>query len=133
MPKPKSCRFMKSHEWACLKDGKVLVGISDHAQKEITDVVFVELPKVGRQARQGEAVCVVESVKAAFDIYAPASGRIAAVNEALAKDPALINRSPHEEGWLFQIEPSASAELEALMSADQYEEFLKTDAGHASH
>jgi glycine cleavage system H protein len=124
---------MKSHEWAWLRDGAATVGISDHAQKEITDVVFVELPKVGRKVKAGEAVSVVESVKAAFDIYAPVSGEIMAVNEAVAKDPALVNRSPHGEGWLFKIKAADPSEAEKLMDFKAYQEFLKSPAAHAGH
>lgn len=132
MADPESCRFMKSHEWASLKEGTALVGISDHAQHEITDVVFVELPKVGRKVKQGEACSVIESVKAAFDIYAPLSGEISAVNESVVKDPALVNRSPHEEGWLFSIKPSKTDEAASLMDYKQYQEFIKSsaNAGH---
>ncbi len=133
MSKPESCRFTKSHEWVHLREGTSWVGISDHAQREITDVVFVELPKPGRRVSQGEACCVVESVKAAFDVYAPVSGEIAAVNEALAKDPGLVNRSPHEDGWLFKMKPSHPEELGKLMDYRQYQDFLKTPAAHGSH
>ena len=133
MADPASCRYMKSHEWVSLnQEGTGLVGISDHAQHEITDVVFVELPKVGRKVKQGEACSVIESVKAAFDIYAPLSGEISAVNENVVKDPALVNRAPHEEGWLFQIKPSKSDEASTLMDHKQYQEFVKSaaNAGH---
>jgi len=116
-----SCRFMKSHEWALIKDAAAVVGVSDHAQHEISDVVFVELPKVGRKVKQGEACSVIESVKAAFDIYAPLSGEIVAVNDKVVKDPALVNRSPHEEGWLFQIKPSHPEEAATLMDYKQYQ------------
>ena len=133
MFKPETCRFMKSHEWAHVSDAVAWVGVSDHAQSEISDVVFAELPQVGRKVSQGEACGVVESVKAAFDIYAPVSGEIAGVNEALAKDPGLVNRSPHEQGWLFKIKPSKPEELEKLMDFKQYQEFLKSPAPHGSH
>jgi glycine cleavage system H protein len=109
------------------------VGISDHAQREITDVVYVELPKVGRKVSQGEAMSVVESVKAAFDIYAPISGEVVAVNEAVSKDPALVNRSPYEQGWLFQIRPSRPEEVLSLMDYAHYQEFIKTVAAHGPH
>ncbi len=124
---------MKSHEWAVVDGGAATIGISDHAQKEITDVVFVDLPKVGRKVKQGEACCVVESVKAAFDIYAPLSGEITAVNEALIKDPAVVNRAPHEEGWLFKIAPADAKELSALMDYKQYQDFIKSAAAHGGH
>jgi len=122
--KPSECRFTKSHEWLST-DGTV--GISDHAQKEITDVVFVELPKAGRDVKAGEAVAVVESVKAAFDIYAPVSGKITKVNNDVSKNPALVNQSPYDNGWLFSIEKSNPAEEKSLMAHDAYEKFLAAD------
>ena len=118
-------RFTKTHEWIA-PDGTV--GISDHAQHEITDVVFVELPKPGKAVKAGEACAVVESVKAAFDIYAPVSGVIAAVNEPAAKDPALVNQSPYEKGWLFKIQAQKPSERDALMTEAQYQEFIKAPA-----
>ena len=127
---PKSLKYQKSHEWISA-DGTV--GISDHAQKEITDVVFVEPPKVGRKVKQGEACCVVESVKAAFDIYAPVSGEIAAANAEASKNPAVVNQEPYGKGWLFKITASAPAETSALMSAADYEKFLASEAAHGSH
>ncbi len=133
MSKPETCRFAKSHEWIHFKGHVGSVGVSEHAQKEISDVVFVELPKPGRKVAQGEACAVVESVKAAFDIYAPVAGEIAAVNEALVKDPALINREPHDGGWLFQIkaDDAGLASAEALMDLKKYEQFLAS--GAAAH
>ena len=121
---PDDCRFAKSHEWLAT-DGTV--GLSDHAQKEITDVVFVELPKVGREVKAGEAIAVVESVKAAFDIYAPVSGRISGVNNEVAKNPALVNQSPYEKGWLFTIEKSNAAEETSLMTHADYKKFVESD------
>ena len=128
MPKPEQCRYMKSHEWVSLEGDQAVVGISDHAQAEITDVVFVDLPKAGRKVKQGEAVCVVESVKAAFDIYAPVSGEIAAADEAVSKDPALVNRSAQDEGWLFKIKGAKAEEAKTLMDFKAYQEFIKTAA-----
>lgn len=127
---PKTLKYMKSHEWIAA-DGTV--GISDHAQKEITDVVFVEPPKVGRKVKQGEPCAVVESVKAAFDIYAPMSGEIVAANPDPAKDPAIVNREPYGKGWLFKIKASAPAESSALMDQAAYEQFLASEAAHGSH
>lgn len=128
MPEPENCRYMKSHEWIHVEGGEATVGVSDHAQHEITDVVFVDLPKPGRKAAQGEAVAVVESVKAAFDIYAPAAGEVSAVNPALAADPALVNREPHGAGWLFKLKGVDSKQVESLMTLAQYQDFLKTSA-----
>ena len=127
---PKTLKFQKTHEYIAA-DGTV--GISDHAQKEITDVVFVEPPKVGRKVKQGEACCVVESVKAAFDIYAPVSGEIVAANAEAAKNPAVVNSEPYGKGWLFKIAASTPRELEILMNAADYEKFLSTEAAHGSH
>ena len=128
MPKPEKARYMKSHEWVVVEGGEAVVGISEHAQHEITDVVFVELPKPGRQVKQGEACAVVESVKAAFDIYAPLSGEIVAVNDAVAKDPAVVNRDPHEQGWLFKLKPAKTSELDGLMDFKAYQDFIKSAA-----
>ncbi len=126
MPKNEECRYMKSHEWAYLDGNEAAVGISDHAQKEITDIVFVEMPKVGRKVSAGEAVATVESVKAAFDIYAPLSGEICAVNPEVAKDPSIVNKEPHGQGWLFRLKSSRKEELDSLMDWKQYQEFIKT-------
>ena len=117
----KSCRFMKSHEWAFAADGAAVVGISDYAQKEISDVVFVELPKVGAKVEQGKACAVIESVKAAADFFAPVSGEVTAVNDAIVDNPALVNQAPHGEGWFFKIRPSKPAELDALMDFATYQ------------
>ena len=133
MPKPEDCRYMKSHEWVAVDGGVATVGVSDHAQKEITDVVYVEPPKVGRVVKQGEACAVIESVKAAFDIYAPVAGEVTAVNETLAKDPGIVNRSPHEDGWLFKLKPSKAGEEKSLMDLKGYEEFLQSPAANAGH
>ncbi|MEK7232499.1 MAG: glycine cleavage system protein GcvH [Elusimicrobiota bacterium] len=130
---PNKLRYMKSHEWLDLNDGAGTVGISDHAQKEITDVVFIEPPKVGRKVKQGEACCVVESVKAAFDIYAPISGEIVAVNTDAVKDPALVNTEAFGKGWLFKLKASAPAEALKLMDHAAYDEFLKVEAEHGGH
>ena len=126
MPDPAKCRYTKTHEWVALEGGEAVVGVSDHAQHEISDVVFVDLPKPGRVVAQGEAVAVVESVKAAFDIYAPVAGEVAAVNGELAADPALVNRSSQDKGWLFRLKGADAAQAAALMSSGDYEAFLKT-------
>lgn len=117
-------KFSKTHEWIA-PDGKV--GISDHAQKEITDVVFVDLPSPGKITKQGEEAGSIESVKAAFPIYAPVSGKVTAVNEKVSKDPAIVNKSPYEDGWLYQIEISNKSELNSLMTHDQYQKFLQDE------
>ena len=117
----KDCRFAKTHEWAFAENGVAAVGISDYAQKEISDVVFVELPKVGARVEQGKACAVSESVKAAADFYAPVSGEVVAANDALADNPALVNQAPHWEGWFFKIKMSRPAELDALMDFATYQ------------
>ena len=129
MANPETSRYMETHEWisASASDSdESVVGISDHAQKEITDVVFVELPEAGRKVAKGEAVAVVESVKAAFDIFAPVSGEITTVNGELSQNPAWVNESAHDKGWFYKIKVSDPKELEALMDFKQYQEFLKT-------
>jgi glycine cleavage system H protein len=113
-------RFAKSHEWVRLDGAVAMVGISDHAQNALGDVVFVELPEPGRTVEAGEAVAVVESVKAASDIYAPISGTIAAANTALVDNPGLVNSDPMGEGWFFTITPRDAAEMDGLMDADAY-------------
>jgi glycine cleavage system H protein len=125
-------RYTKSHEWL-RQDGKIAyVGISDHAQKEVTDVVYVEVPKTGKILKAGGEATTMESVKAAFSIYAPVSGTLIKANVELEKEPGLINQSPYEKGWIFAIEMSNPAELEGLMTEAQYQEFLKSPeaAGH---
>jgi glycine cleavage system H protein len=121
---PEQFRFTKSHEWFS-PEGRV--GISDHAQKEITDVVFVELPKAGRDVKAGEAIAIVESVKAAFDIYAPVSGKIIKTNADVTKNPALVNQSPYEKGWFFEIQKTGDEDKNLMTQAD-YQKFLESDA-----
>ncbi len=122
-------KFTKTHEWLRLTAKVARVGITDHAQQEISDVVFVELPKVGRKVSQGEEAAVVESVKSAFSIYAPISGTIVKVNDLLTGDPGAINRSPYEEGWIFEVEASNPAQVQDLLDHQQYDQWIK-GAGH---
>jgi glycine cleavage system H protein len=118
---PSELKYTKSHEWLRLEDdGQVTVGISDHAQELLGDLVFVELPEAGTEFVAGDECCVVESVKAASDVYMPISGEVTEVNEALADEPEIINSSPYDNGWLFKVRPSAN-ELEELMDADAYQ------------
>ena len=124
---PAELKYTKSHEWAKQDGNKVKVGISDYAQKEISDVVFVEVPKVGAECGAGKALAVVESVKAAFDIYAPVSGKVTAVNENLEGNPGLVNHDCYKDGWFFEIEMSDTAEWDALMDVTAYQEHLKTE------
>ena len=120
MSGPETLKFAKSHEWASREGSSVKVGISDHAQKEITDVVFVDLPKPGRKIKAGESCAVVESVKAAFDIYAPVSGQVVAANKDLESDPALVNKDLYGRGWFFEIEMTNPQEWESLLKAEDY-------------
>ena len=117
---PSDLKYTKSHEWVRVAGDVATVGITDHAQHELTDVVFVELPVVGRQVKAGEAVAVVESVKTASDIYAPVSGQVLEINPNVVDQPALVNTDPHEAGWFFKIKLSAPGEVGALLSPDQY-------------
>lgn len=118
---PPEFRYTETHEWAQREGALIRVGITEYAQHEISDVVFVEVPKVGLTAEKGKTVAVVESVKAAFDIYAPVSGTIKKVNTTLESNPALVNKNPYGNGWFFEIEMSHPSEWDALMTADQYQ------------
>lgn len=127
---PGDLKFLKSHEWARVEDsGRVTVGISDHAQGLLGDLVYVELPAVGDQVEQGNAAAVVESVKAASDVYAPVSGKVLEVNSALADKPETINEDAYGDGWLFVIQPSEPDQLAELLSPDDYAELLEEE-GH---
>jgi glycine cleavage system H protein len=118
-------KFTKTHEWIMMEGKQATVGITAYAQQEISDVVYVELPKVGRVVRQGEETAVVESVKAAFSIYAPVGGKVIQVNERLTADPGLLNRSPYGDGWIFKLEVEDASEAESLMEHAQYERMVK--------
>ncbi len=124
MSGPAKRRYLKSHEW--IETGKEIaaIGISDHAQSELSDVVYVELPEVGREVTAGEEIAVVESVKAASDIYAPVDGEVVEVNEAASADPTLINSDPYGEGWLFKLKVKDATALEGLMSPEDYEKSI---------
>ena len=113
-------KYTATHEWVSLNGKIATVGVTDHAQKEISDVVFVELPKMDRVVKQKESAMVVESVKAAFDIYAPLSGKIIKVNDKLKEKPELVNKSPYDDGWFFQIECADLKEVDSLLSESQY-------------
>ena len=127
---PGDLKFLKSHEWARVEgDGKITVGISDHAQGLLGDLVYVELPNVGDRIEAGNACAVVESVKAASDVYAPISGTITAVNAALADKPETINEDAYGEGWLFVVEAEDNDQLNDLLAPDDYTELLEDD-GH---
>ncbi len=114
-------KYLSSHEWARLEeDGTVTIGITEHAQESLGDVVYVELPEVGSQVSVGEESGVVESVKAASDIYTLVSGEVLAINEALEDEPETVNSSPYDEGWFFRVQPSDVSELEAALDAEGY-------------
>ena len=127
MSAPSELRYTKSHEWIVPDENEAMVGITSHAQEELRDVVYVELPQVGRQVKAGEGVAVVESVKAAFDIYAPVSGTIVKVNVALTTTPQLVNKECYGEGWLFAIQPHRPSEFNTLMTAEQYTKLITTE------
>ena len=128
MDVPSELLYTKTHEWVRREAGDVVVGITSHAQEELRDVVFVELPKVGKVVKQGEPAAVIESVKAAFDIYAPVSGTVSRVNEAVAKSPQLVNEDCYGKAWVFSIAPSAPAEVSHLFSAEDYAKQIKAEA-----
>lgn len=125
---PGDLKFLKSHEWARVEDdGLIRVGISDHAQAQLGDLVYVELPEVGSAVKAGIGAAVVESVKAASDIYAPVSGEIVEVNELLNDKPEIINEDAVGEGWIFLVRPSDRAELDDLLDVNAYEELMESD------
>ena len=117
---PSDLKYTKSHEWVRVAGEIATIGITDHAQHELTDVVFVELPSVERRLKAGEPCAVVESVKTASDIYSPVTGSVIDVNKALVDNPALVNSSPYADGWFFRIQMSDAREVANLLSAEQY-------------
>jgi glycine cleavage system H protein len=129
MPYPKEFQYTKEHEWAKREDGKVRMGITEYAQGELGDVVYVELPKVGRQVKQNESIVTIESVKSVSDVYAPISGKVIEVNQELEDKPELINQSAHDKGWICVIELSDPNELKGLMDVAAYQKHI----GNLSH
>ena len=121
-----SLYFTKDHEWIAVAGDSATVGISDHAQHALGDIVFAEAPEPGRQLSKGGDAAVVESVKAASDVYAPASGEVTEANPAIADDPSVINRDPEGEGWFFKMTLSDPSELDGLMDESAYREWIKT-------
>ncbi len=121
---PSELKYTKSHEWVEVAGGEARVGISDYAQHQLSDIVYVELPEVGRKIKKGEAVAVVESSKMAADCYCPVSGEIIAVNEDLEESPELINTSPYTDGWLFRVRMSHPDEVKSLLDSKAYEATL---------
>ena len=123
---PSDLRFLDSHEWVKVDDNTVIVGISDHAQNELGEVVFVELPAIGDEFVSGDEAAVVESVKAASEVYTPLSGEVIEVNEALEENPELVNTSPYEDGWFFKLKVSDEnlGSIDSLMTAEEYSSML---------
>ena len=117
-------RYTKTHEWVKVEGNIAKVGITDHAQSELTDVVFVELPEIGREVKKGEEVCTIESVKSVAEVYSPLSGKIINVNKDLENSPEKLNKSPYEEGWLFEMEIKDEKELDDLLSPDEYRKLI---------
>lgn len=128
MPNQEELKYTKTHEWVLVQGNEATVGLSDHAQHEMGDIVFVELPKAAQAVEKGKPCAVVESVKSAFDIYAPVSGSIAALNDEVAGEPALINQSPLDRAWLFRITLSDPGQLKDLMDWSAYQDFVKQAA-----
>lgn len=118
-------RFTKTHEWLRVEGNIGYIGITDYAQKEIQDIAFVELPSLDKEFSKGQEAAVVESVKAAFSLYAPVSGKVVKVNEEVEKDPSLVNKSPYEVGWLYALEIKDKSEIDALLTYNEYLEFIK--------
>jgi len=126
-PSPDDRKYTKEHEWAKPNgDGSVTMGVTDYAQEMLTDVVYVELPAVGRKAKQMQPIAVVESVKSVSDIFAPVSGEVTEVNKALEATPELINKDAFGDGWIAKIKMDNPSELDGLMTAEAYEEYIKT-------
>lgn len=124
---PKDLKYTKEHEWVKLEGNKVTIGITFHAQEAMGDVVFVELPEVGDEFGADEAFGSIESVKAVSDVYTPIAGKVVAINEALLDSPELVNNEPYGQGWMVQLEVDDLSALEGLMSAEEYEDFLKEE------
>jgi len=117
---PDGLKYAKSHEWVRVEGDRVTIGVSDHAQQELTDIVFVELPEPGRALKAGDACAVVESVKTASDLYSPVSGEVVQVNQNVLDTPELVNSDPYGEGWFFQMKMADASELDSLLSAAEY-------------
>ncbi|MGB5337940.1 MAG: glycine cleavage system protein GcvH [Gammaproteobacteria bacterium] len=125
---PVDVKYTKTHEWVRTNDdGSVTVGISDSAQDQLGDMVYIEVPEVGQTLKAEDACAVVESVKAASDVYAPVAGKILEVNEHLADSPETVNEDPYGEGWLFRLQPADASDLNALLDSAAYEEFLAAE------
>ena len=122
---PDNLRYTKDHEWVRIEGSTAVMGISDHAQEQLGDITYVELPAVGRQVKQSGEIATIESVKAASDIYAPVGGAVASVNEALADHPEMVNKEPYGAGWICSLSGVNADEVKSLMTAAQYADFVK--------
>ncbi len=127
MATPNDRKYSKSHEWVKLDGNTATIGISDHAQDSLGDITFVELPEVGKELKKGSEFGVVESVKAASDLYAPVSGKVVEVNDKLGSEPEIINSDPYEGGWLMKVEVSSADEANELMDAQAYDSFAEQE------
>jgi glycine cleavage system H protein len=117
-------KYTETHEWLKIKDNKAIVGITDHAQSELTDIVFVELPQIGKKVNKGDELCVVESVKSVSEIYAPITGTITKVNNELDDSPEIVNSSPYDDGWLVELEVENKSEIEKLLDVKAYKKII---------
>ena len=126
---PEDSRYAKSHEYVHVEGDVGTVGITDYAQKELGDVVFVELPQVGTQLELGDELGSIESVKAVSELFAPVSGEVVEINESLAEKPELVNTDPYGDGWMIKVKLSAPDEVDELMNAEDYEDYIQTEAG----
>lgn len=126
---PKDLKYHKEHTWVKVEGSRALIGITDHAQEELGDIVYVELPERGSEAEQDESFGTVESAKAISELFAPISGRVVDINEDLADQPELINDDPYDSGWLVEIEMSDTSELDSLLTADTYKKYIEEEKG----
>ena len=118
-------KYTKTHEWLKIEGKNAIVGITDHAQSELTDIVFVELPEIGKEIKKGDELCIVESVKSVSEIYSPISGKVVKVNDKLEDSPEIINESPYDNGWLIELEIKDKSEIDSLLDAKSYKNTLK--------
>jgi glycine cleavage system H protein len=130
MSTPEDNRYAKSHEYVHVEGGVATIGISDYAQKELGDVVFVELPQVGSELEAADELGSIESVKAVSELFSPVSGEVIEINEALAENPALVNTDPYGDGWMVRIRLSDATEVDELMTAEEYDEYIEKESGH---
>ena len=125
---PENLHYSKDHEWVRVEENAAIIGITDHAQEQLGDVVYVELPKVGDEFASNESFGSVESVKAVSEIFTPVSGKVAAVNESLSDEPEKVNKDPYNDGWMIKIEMSSPGEVDSLLTAAEYEDFTKAES-----